>query len=182
MKVLIGCEFSGRVRDRFARRGHQAASVDLIPSHSPGIHIIADIRDIISDKWDLLIAFPPCTALCVAGNRWYAGTEERDEALELVWALMEAPIKRIAIENPVGVISTQIRRPDQVIEPWQFGHGWQKTTHLWLKNLPPLQPTNVVPVTERGRIHRAKSGPRAIVRNRTPGGIATAMANQWGNL
>lgn len=180
MKILVGCEYSGRVRDRFNRRGHQAVSVDLIPSESPGPHIIANVLDIVSDKWDMLIAFPPCTAVCASGNRWYANTEEREAALDFIYRLMCAPIHRIAIENPIGVISTEIRKPDQTIQPYMFGHAWYKTTHLWLKNLPPLQATNIVEPVQYNRILHSRA--KSKIRSRTPGGIATAMAKQWGSL
>jgi len=178
MKVIVGCEYSGRVRDAFIRYGHQAVSVDLVSSSSKGPHIIADILDIVSDKFDLGIFFPPCTALCNSGNRWYAGTEEREESLEFIIKLMNAPINKIAIENPSGAISSNIRKPDQIIQPYQFGHGWTKTTCLWLKNLPNLTPTKIVPITQPNRIHHSYRA--STKRTRTPGGIATAMAKQWG--
>jgi hypothetical protein len=180
MKVLIGCEFSGRVRNAFAAKGHQVCSVDLMPSELPGNHIIADIRSIINSKWDLLIAFPPCTALANSGNRWYAGTDEQQYALRFVCELMNAPIGRIAIENPPGAINSWIEKPTQTIHPWQFGHGETKTTCLWLNNLPKLVPTDIV----NGRVPRVHWEPpsrdRWKNRSRTYQGIADAMAEQWG--
>jgi len=180
MKVLIACEFSGVVRDAFAARGHDAWSCDLLPSERPGQHIQGDVLAVIGNGWDLMIAHPPCTHLAVSGARWF--NEKRDEqatALEFVRALMAAPVARWAIENPVSIISSRIRKPDQIVQPWQFGHGETKATCLWLHNLPKLTPTNIVDGRE-ARVHRMPPGPnRWAERSRTFAGIAEAMAEQW---
>lgn len=150
MRVLLACEFSGVMRDAFKVRSHDAWSCDFLPTEVPGQHYQGDIRDLLYlGTWDLMIACPPCTHLAVSGARWFKDKErEQAGALEFVRLLMAAPIPRIAIENPVGVISTRIRKPDQIIQPWQYGHGETKATCLWLKNLPLLRPTNVMqPVT-----------------------------------
>lgn len=183
MKVLVACEFSGVVREAFTRRGHYAVSCDYLPSDLPGIHYQGDVRNLLNKDWDLMIAHPPCTYLASSGLHWNARRPERaaltEEALEFVKILMEAPIERIAIENPIGCISTRIRKPDQIIQPWQFGHGETKATCLWLKGLPKLMPTNVV----EGRSQRLwKLGPspdRWKIRSITYPGIAQAMAEQW---
>jgi hypothetical protein len=184
MRVLVACEFSGIVRDAFTARGHSAMSVDLLPSERSKVnHWQGDVRSVIDWGWDLMIAFPPCTHLAVSGARWWPGKQqEQAEALAFVQMLMDAPIPRIAIENPIGRISTAIRKPDQIIQPWQFGHGETKATCLWLKGLPPLQSTNVVDGREP-RVHHASPGPdRWKERSRTLQGIADAMADQWGSL
>ena len=180
MRILIACEFSGTVRDAFAARGHDAWSCDLLPSERPGQHIQGDVLAVIGNGWDLMIAHPPCTHLAVSGARWFTGKiAEQAAALEFVRALMAAPIPRWAIENPVSIISTRIRKPDQIIQPWQFGHGETKTTCLWLNDLPKLTPTNIVDGRE-ARIHRMPPGPnRWAERSRTFAGIADAMAAQW---
>lgn len=181
MKVLVACEYSGRVRDAFIRRGHDAVSCDLLPTEQPGPHIQGDVRDVIGDGWDMMICFPPCTHLAVSGARWFKDKrEEQAEALDFVRFLLNAPIMRIALENPVSIISSHIRKPDQVIQPWQFGHGETKATCLWLKGLPKLTPTNIVPGRE-ARVHRMPPGPnRWKERSRTFEGIADAIADQWG--
>lgn len=183
MKVLVGCEFSGRVRDAFIKLGHDAASCDLLPSETEGQHYQGDITDILYKGWDLLICHPPCTHLAVSGARWFKHKQrEQREALSFVQLLLDAPIHRIALENPVSIISTRIRKPDQIIQPWQFGHGETKTTCLWLKNLPLLQPTNVVAGRE-GKVWKMPPSPeRWKDRSRTYPGIAEAMAQQWGKL
>ena len=183
MKVLIACEFSGVVRDAFAALGHDAASCDLLPTESPGQHICGDVRDILSLGWDLMIAHPPCTRLAVSGARWFhLYRDEQDAALKFVQMLMDAPIPKIAIENPISVISIRIRKPDQIIQPWQFGHGETKATCLWLKGLPKLRATNVVDGRE-ARVHKMPPGPnRWKERSRTFPGIAKAMAEQWGAI
>lgn len=183
MRVLVACEFSGIVRDAFAARGHDAWSCDLLPTEKPGNHIQGDVLDVLSDGFDLLCAHPPCTHLAVSGARHFWRKErEQVEALEFVRALMDAPIKRIAIENPISVISSKIRKPDQIVQPWQFGHGETKATCLWLKNLPRLLPTKIVDGRE-ARVHRMPPGPdRWKERSRTFTGIAQAMAEQWGSL
>ena len=179
MKWLIACEESGRVRDALLARGHDAISCDLLPTSSPGPHLQADVTTLDLSTYDGLIAFPPCTYLAVSGNRWYAGTPERESGLELVRWFMDAPVDRIAIENPIGVISSRIRRPDQVIQPWMFGHGETKATCLWLKNLWPLVPTNVVEGREQRVWKMPPSPTRSMERSRTYTGIAQAMAEQW---
>lgn len=183
MRVLVACEFSGTVRDAFTARDHYAMSCDLLPTETPGEHYEGDVKYILDDWWDLLIAHPPCTHLAVSGARWWKDKErEQAEALEFVRLLMAAPIPRICIENPVSKISSAIRKPDQIIQPWQFGHGETKATCLWLKGLPLLKPTNVVDGREP-RIHRMPPGPdRWKERSRTFKGIAEAMAEQWGAL
>lgn len=182
MRVLVACEFSGIVRDAFRARGHNACSVDLLPSEGDQTyHHEADVFSLINDGWDLMVAFPPCTYLAVSGARWFAERwAEQQLALDFVAQLMAAPIPRIAIENPIGVISTRIRKPDQIIQPWMFGHGEVKATCLWLKGLPELVPTNVVG-GRQPRVHHASPGPeRWKERSRTLQGIADAMADQWG--
>lgn len=180
MKVLAACEFSGRVRDAFAKRGHDAWSCDLLPSDAPGNHIVGDLRDHL-EGWDLIVAFPPCTHLCVSGARWWPKKrDEQREAIAFVGHVSSAPCPRIAIENPIGILSRVWRKPDQIIQPWQFGHGETKATCLWLKGLPKLTPTNVVEGRE-ARVHRMPPGPlRWKMRSETFHGIADAMAAQWG--
>jgi site-specific DNA-cytosine methylase len=181
MRVLVACEFSGIVRDAFRARGHDAWSCDLLPSEKPGPHHQRDVREVICEDWDLMIAHPPCTHLAVSGARWFKEKRwEQANALQFVRELLAAPIARIALENPVSIISTRIRKPDQAIQPWMFGHGETKTTHLWLKNLPKLVPTNIVE-GRTPRVHHASPGPdRWKERSRTLQGIAAAMADQWG--
>lgn len=181
MKVLVACEFSGRVRDAFAKLGHDATSCDLLPSDKPGKHYQGDVRDILGQGWDLMIAHPPCTHLAVSGARWFSSKrEEQALALSFVWELMNAPIPHIAIENPVSVISTHIRKPDQIIQPWMFGHGETKATCLWLKNLPRLNPTNIVEGRENKVWKMPPGKDRWKQRSVTYQGIADAMAQQWG--
>lgn len=183
IKVLVACEFSGVVRDAFLALGHDAVSCDLLPSETPGPHLECDVRCVIGDGWDLLIAHPPCTHLAVSGARWFAEKrEEQDAALDFVMALLSAPVPRICVENPVSVISSRIRKPDQIVQPWMFGHGEVKATCLWLKNLPKLIPTNVV-AGRTPRVHHESPSPdRWKNRSRTLRGIAEAMAEQWGTL
>jgi hypothetical protein len=193
MKVLIACEYSGAVRDAFRARGHNAMSCDLLPSDKPGPHYQGDVSDIIGDGWDLMVAHPPCTYLCSSGLHWNKKRPERaaktEEALHFVEFLMNAPVPRIAIENPIGCISTRVCKPDQTIQPWQFGHPESKATCLWLKRLPALTPTDILPLPESGRwSNQTASGqnklaPSAIrwkIRSTTYQGIADAMAEQWG--
>ena len=181
MRVLIACEFSGAVRDAFIRRGHHAVSCDLLPPETDGLHYQGDVRDILNDGWDMMIAHPPCTHLAVSGARWFKDKQqEQQEALTFVRTLMVAPIERIAIENPISIISSKIRKPDQIIQPWQFGHGETKATCLWLKNIPKLKPTNIVEGRE-ARIHKMPPSPdRWKERSKTYQGIADALADQWG--
>lgn len=185
VRVLVACEFSGVVREAFAARGHDAWSCDLLPSEIPGQHIVGDVRMVLNNEppWDLMIAHPPCTHLAVSGARWFAAKRaEQEDALRFVAELLAAPIPMIALENPVSIISSRIRKPDQIIQPWQFGHGETKATCLWLKNLPPLVPTVIVQGRE-ARVHRMPPGPdRWRERSRTYCGIAHAMASQWGGL
>lgn len=183
MRVLIACEFSGIVRSAFRNKGHDAWSCDLLDTEdgSP-FHFKMDILNgIITHDWDIMLAFPPCTHLAVSGARWFKNKQkEQAEALEFVRTLLTAPIERIALENPVSIISSKIRKPDQIIQPWQFGHGETKSTCLWLKNLPLLQPTKIVQ-GRQPRVHYASPGPeRWKERSRTYTGIAEAMAEQWG--
>jgi len=203
MKVLIACEFSGIVRDAFKAKDHDAWSCDLLPTEKPGNHIQGDVLAILRDGWDLMIAHPPCTHLAVSGARWFKDKkQEQAEALSFVLHLLCAPIEQIALENPISIISTRIRKPDQIIQPYWFGDSVQKATCLWLKNLPLLQPTKIV---DRGLIyvdpHGNKHGgvhtmrglkaysplmllprneERWKIRSRTFQGIADAMADQWG--
>jgi len=181
MRVLVGCEYSGRVRQAFRNLGHDAWSCDLLESEDDSrFHIQGDVLTLLPGGWDLAIFHPPCTHLAVSGSRWFKDKiKEQAEALVFVQTLMDAPIPKIAIENPVSVISSRIRKPDQIIQPWQFGHGETKATCLWLKGLPKLTPTNVVDGRE-ARVHRMPSGPdRWKERSRTYSGIAIAMAEQY---
>lgn len=180
MKILIACEFSGIVREAFRKKGHSVFSCDLLPSEDNSIyHIQCDVREILNHNWDLMIAHPPCTHLAVSGARWFKDKkEEQKSALEFVNTLMNARINHICIENPISIISSKIRKPDQIIQPWQFGHGETKATCLWLKNLPLLKPTNIVNGREN-RIHKMPpSKDRWKNRSRTYPGIAMAMAEQ----
>lgn len=180
MRVLVACEFSGIVREAFRRRGHDAWSCDKLPSEIDGPHIMDDVLNHLDEDWDLMIAHPPCTHLAVSGARWFRHKQaEQAEALDFVGNLLDAPIRRICLENPVSIISSRIRKPDQIIQPWQFGHGEVKATCLWLKGLPPLRPTNIVE-GRKDRVHREPpSADRWKNRSRTYPGIAEAMAEQW---
>ena len=181
MKVLIACEFSGIVREAFRKRGHEAVSCDLLPSEIPGQHLQGNVVNFLCDGWDLMIAHPPCTHLAVSGARWFKEKRnEQQNALAFVRKLLAAPINKICLENPISIISSRIRKPDQIIQPWQFGHPETKATCLWLKNLPPLVPTNIVE-GRKARVHLEPPGPdRWKNRSRTYQGIADAMADQWG--
>ena len=184
MRVLVACEFSGIVRDAFIARGHDAISCDLLPTERPGPHIQGDVREVLAGGYDLMLAFPPCTYLAYSGNRWHAGSQRRQDALGFVRELMAAPIPRWAIENPRGVISSQIRRPDMVLQPWEYGHPESKATCLWLNGLPPLMVTAIMGGPRQARILNMP-GPRAdraANRSRTYQGVADAMAEQWGVL
>lgn len=184
MRVLVACEFSGVVRDAFRARGHDAWSCDLLECESSAEwHIQGDVLQVLGHDWDLMIAHPPCTHLAVSGARWFDGKRaEQDAALAFVRRLMDAPISRIAVENPISIISSRIRRPDQIIQPWMFGHGETKATCLWLHGIPKLTPTSIVE-GRSNRIHRMPPGPeRWKDRSRTYKGIAEAMAEQWGHL
>ena len=184
MRVLVACEYSGRVRDAFRARGHDAWSCDLLPCEAdPTFHIQGDVIPILASGWDLLIAHPPCTHLAVSGARHFHRKQvEQSEALDFVRLLMDAPIDRICIENPVSIISTRIKKPSQFIQPFEHGHGETKKTCLWLKNLPLLVPSNIV-AGRSDRIHKMPPGPnRWKERSRTYLGIAEAFAEQWGKL
>ena len=189
MRVLVACEYSGIVRDAFIAAGHDAMSCDLLPTDSPGPHYQGDIRDVLcvgpmTLPWDLMIAHPPCTHLAVSGARHFyrkVASGEQQEALDFVRMLLDVPIPKICLENPVSIISTRIRKPSQIIQPWQFGHGETKATCLWLKGLPKLTPTQIVEGRE-ARIHRMPpSKNRWKERSKTFPGIANAMAEQWGS-
>lgn len=191
MRVLVACEFSGRVRDAFIRRGHDAWSCDLLGPDDlpeefarqefPGHHLEGDVTWFLKDNWDLMVAHPPCRYLAVSGARWFKTRQkEQTSALAFVQTLMDAPISKIAIENPISVISTRIRKPDQILQPWMFGHGETKATCLWLKGLPTLKPTNVVSGRKPVVHFQPPSPTRWLERSRTYAGIATAMAEQWG--
>lgn len=184
MKVLIACEFSGIVREAFRKRGHDAWSCDLLDSERPGNHIKDNVFKILTqEKWDILIAFPPCTHLAVSGARWFKEKRidgRQQEAINFFLTLAMAPCELIAIENPIGIMSTEWRKPDQIVQPWMFGHGETKATCLWLKGLPKLIPTNIV-VGRDNRVHREPpSKDRWKNRSRTYPGIAEAMGAQWG--
>lgn len=184
MRVIVACEYSGRVREAFRKLGHDAWSCDILESEDDSeFHIQTRIEDVINDGWDLMIAHPPCTHLAVSGARHFKAKQEsgvQQEALEFVRLLLEADIPKIALENPISIISSKIRKPDQIIQPWQFGHGETKATCLWLKGLPKLVPTNIVEGREQ-RIHKMPPSPtRWKERSRTYQGIADAMAQQWG--
>jgi len=185
MRVLVACEYSGRVRNAFRSLGHEAWSCDLLDSEDESTHHIkGDCLEVIRDGWDLMVAHPPCTHLAVSGSRWFpekVSSGEQKEAIEFFLALARSPISRIAIENPICIMSSVWRQPDQVVQPWQFGHGETKATCFWLKGLPPLVPTKVVQGREP-RVHHMPPGPnRWKERSRTYEGIAEAMASQWGN-
>lgn len=204
MRVLAACEYSGVVRDAFLARGHEAISCDLLPTEAPGPHYQGDVFDVLDDGWDLMIAHPPCTFLCSASAKHLYMLDERgvstlrdengeripnparfkarDESVEFVRALLGAPIDRIAVENPVGMLTGLYRKADQYIEPWQFGHGETKKTGLWLKNLPKLTPTDVVDGREARIFRMGPSADRWKLRSTTYAGIAAAMADQWGEL
>jgi site-specific DNA-cytosine methylase len=197
MKILVACEYSGVVRDAFLRAGHYALSCDLLPCESTasGDHYQGDVRDVLDHGWDLMIAHPPCTYLSVSGMHWtkrgLRDPKLTEDALAFVRALMDAPIESIAIENPVSIISSRIRKPDQIVQPWQFGHDASKKTCLWLKNLPPLHATKIVEPriingrerwgnqTDSGQNRLPPSADRWKIRSATYQGIADAMAAQW---
>ncbi len=182
MRVLVACEYSGRVRDAFRHRGHDAWSCDLLECEGDSQwHLQRPVEEILGDGWDLMVAHPPCTHLAVSGAaHFHRKQREQAEALDFVRLLMMAPIDRWCIENPVSIISTAIKPPTQIIQPWQYGHGETKATCLWLKNLPKLRPTHVVEGRE-AKVHRMPPGPdRWKERSRTYHGVADAMADQWG--
>ena len=196
MRVLVACEYSGAVRDAFLRAGHDAMSCDLLPTDAPGPHYQGDVRDVLGDGWDLMVAHPPCTYLSVSGMHWtHRGLRDpqlTEDALAFVRLLLEAPVPRIALENPVSIISSRISRPNQIVQPWQFGHDASKKTCLWLKNLPLLQPTQIIEPriingrkrwgnqTDSGQNKLGPSVDRWKIRSATYAGIAQAMVDQWG--
>src|SRR6185436_2225226 len=182
MRVLVACEFSGIVRDAFKAKGHDAWSCDLLPTERPGNHFTDNVKRIVCDvSWDLMIAHPPCTHLAVSGARWFHRKRmEQEAAIDFVGELLDAPIPMIALENPISIISSRIRKPDQIVQPWQFGHGEVKATCFWLKSLPLLKPTQIVE-GRKARVHREPPSPdRWKNRSRTYPGLAKAMAEQWG--
>ena len=184
MRVLVACEYSGRVREAFRKLGHDAWSCDLLPAddNSP-YHIQGDVLEILNDGWDLMIAHPPCTHLAVSGARYFAekiADGRQQEGIDFFMAMINAPIPRIAVENPICIMSTKYRKPDQIIQPWQFGHGETKATCLWLKNLPKLTPTNIVDGRENKVWKMPPSKDRWKLRSMTYQGVADAMAAQWG--
>lgn len=182
MKVLVACEYSGRVRAAFRKLGHDAWSCDLLPADDGSeFHIQGDVLEHLDEGWDLMIAHPPCTHLAVSGARWFKDKlTEQAEALEFVKTLLSAPINKIALENPISIISSKIRKPDQIIQPWMFGHGEVKSTCLWLKNLPKLVATDVVEGRAPKVHHMPPSQDRWKLRSLTYQGIADAFADQWG--
>ncbi len=181
MKILIACEFSGIVREVFKKLGHDAWSCDLLPTEIPGQHIQDDVLKYLKEGWDMMIGHPPCTHLAVSGARWFQEKQKKQlKAIDFFMKLINAPIRKIAIENPICIMSTKYRKPDQIIQPWQFGHGETKATCLWLKNLNKLKPTKIVKERE-ARIHKMPpSKNRSKLRSITYQGIADAMAEQWG--
>jgi hypothetical protein len=190
LRVLVACEYSGAVRDAFIAQGHYAMSCDLLPTDAPGPHHEGSVLDILDDGWDIMVAHPPCTHLAVSGARHFAAKRadgRQQEGIDFFMALVNAPIPRIAVENPVCIMSSVYRKPDQTIQPWMFGHPEQKATCLWLKGLPKLVPTNdvkaemlLLPRKERERIHLLPpSKDRWKLRSATFAGIAKAMAEQW---
>jgi hypothetical protein len=185
MKVLVACEYSGRVRDAFAALGHEAMSCDLLPTESPGPHYQGDIRDVLDYPWDLMIAHPPCTDLSVSGARHFEAKRldgRQQASASFFMMLAKVDILKVAIENPVCIMSSLWRKPDQIIQPWQFGHGETKSTCLWLRGLPLLKPTNIVDGRD-DRIHKMPpSEDRWKLRSLTYQGIADAMADQWGSI
>lgn len=194
MKILIACEYSGAVRDAFISLGHDAMSCDLLPTDVEGPHYQGDVADIINDGWDMMIGFPPCQHLAVSGARWFKQKRldgRQQQGIDFFMSLASASIPKIAIENPIGIMSTKYRKPNQIIQPWQFGHEATKSTCLWLKGLPLLKPTQVVGKGERHVTKSGRSLPkwynlppsenRWKIRSKTFQGIAVAMAQQWGN-
>ena len=183
MRVLIACEYSGRVRDAFISKGHEAMSCDILDTEKPGPHYKGDVRDILGNGWDMLIGFPPCTHLASSGARWFMEKQadgRQQEGIDFFMLLANSGVPKIALENPVGIMSSRYRKPDQIIQPWQFGHGETKSTCLWLTGLPKLVPTNIVEGREPRMWKLPPSKDRAKIRSETYQGIADAMADQWG--
>lgn len=183
MKVLIACEESGTVREAFAKNSHDAWSCDLLPSRMPGKHLQCSVLDVLDRDWDLIVAFPPCTDLCVSGARWFKEKREsgqQQKSIDFFLYFTKLECLKVCIENPIGIMSRHYRKPDQIIQPWQFGHGETKSTCLWLKGLPELKPSNIVEGRE-GKVWKMPPGPnRQRDRSKTYQGIADAMADQWG--
>lgn len=192
MKVLVACEYSGRVRDAFTRMGHEAMSCDLLPTESPGAHFQGDIREVLGGSWDMVLAFPPCTHLAVSGARYFAEKRadgRQKQGIEFFMLFVGCGVEKLVIENPIGIMSRVYRKPDQIIQPWQYGHPESKATCLWLRGVPLLRPTKILPQPDSGRWENQtpsgqnKLGPsvdRAKIRSATYQGIAEAMAEQWG--
>lgn len=183
MRVLVACEYSGTVRNAFAARGHDAMSCDLLPTERPGNHYQGDVRDVLDYPWDIMIAHPPCTHLSVSGAKHFRDKRNdgrQQSAVSFFMTLARSPIPKIAIENPVCIMSSMWRKPDQVIQPWQFGHGETKATCLWLNGLPKLRPTNIVDGRDQRIFRMPPSAERSKLRSKTYQGIADAMASQWG--
>ena len=185
MKILVACEYSGIVRDAFIAKGHDAWSCDILPTESPGNHYQGDVLEHLDRGWDLMIAHPPCTHLAVSGARWFTEGKKpwslQEDALDFVRKLLDAPIDKIALENPISVISTKIKKPTQIIQPYQFGHGERKSICLWLNNLPKLKSTDNVDGREQRIWKMPPSKNRSKLRSLFYTGIAEAMADQWGN-
>jgi len=182
VKILIACEYSGIVRDAFLSKGHYAISCDLLPTESSGPHYQGDIRDVLYQKWDMVLAFPPCTHLAISGARWFKEKQKdgRQKAgIDFFNLFTDLDCQKVAIENPIGIMSTHHRKPNQIIQPWQFGHGETKAICLWLKGLPRLKPTNIVEGRNPRIWYMAPSPERAKKRSRFFSGIAKAMADQW---
>lgn len=194
MRVLVACEFSGTVRDAFIKAGHDAISCDLLPSDKPGPHIQGDVTEVMLERWDLVVAHPPCTYLTVSGNKWMKPEyrdrfpnrpEQREEAIKFFMACYNANADYVAVENPIGIMSSTFRKPDQIVQPWMFGHPETKATCFWLRGLPKLSPTSIVELSpnkaERHRLlYLPPSEDRWKIRSKTFKGIADAMAAQWG--
>lgn len=183
MKILVACEYSGKVRDAFAAKGHDVMSCDILPTERKGNHYEGSVFDILDNDWDMLIGFPPCTHLASSGARWFKekiADGRQQEGIDFFMALANAPIEKICLENPVGIMSTKFRKPDQIIQPWMFGHGETKATCLWLKGLPELVPTDIVGGREQRIWKLPPTEDRAKLRSETYDGIASAMAEQWG--
>ncbi len=189
MRVLVACEFSGTVRDAFAAKGHDAWSCDLLPSDKPGNHIQGDVLEVLGDDWELMIAHPPCKYICNGGNNWLNRRPDlnwrgnREIGAGFFMSLVNAPVERIAIENPIGCMSTKYRKPDQIVRPWWFGHPYNKDTCLWLKNLPPLKQTDIIePPYKKLDFWSNKRNPSGrSLKSITFQGLADAMADQWGD-
>ena len=191
MKVLVACEFSGVVREAFKAKGHDAWSCDFLPTEIPGNHYQGDVLAVINEGWDLMIAHPPCTYLTVSANKWHkpeyknrfpTREDDRVSAINFFMQLYKSPIDKICVENPIGIMSSRFRKPDQVLQPWMFGHGETKATCLWLNGLNKLVPTNIVDGREQRLHYLPPSKDRWKLRSKTYQGIADAMADQWGNL